>query len=176
MPSALLPRLPWSCQVSIVLAATLLLSAQLLNRSALRPVARFPWPPWMVVTPSTTSASADFCPQNGRPPRIRCDDFPLTLAAFTYGCFDPFWTLLSLASSSRTLCLVRSFCSSSPGFALRLPSHDCSHFRSCLRLAVRRVNVRRRLSLLSYRPCRAYWKNWPANYRPVKYKNRLLLL
>jgi len=53
---------------------------------------------------------------------------------------------------------LRSFCPSSPGFALRLPLHQGSHLRSCLRLAVRRVNVRRRLSLLSYRPCRAYIK------------------
>jgi len=38
----------------------------------------------------------------------------------------------------------------------RLPLHAGSHQRSCLRLAVRRINVRRGLSPPSYRPCRAY--------------------
>jgi len=157
MPSALLPRLPWYCQVSTVLAVTLLLSAQLLNRSALRPVARFPWPPWMVVTPSTTTASADFCFfKKSRSPRIRYVCFPLTLAAFTYGCFDPFGLYCLLPAHPAPYASLRSFCPSSPGFAFQLPSHDCSHNPSCLRLAVRRVNVRRRLSLPSYRPCRAY--------------------
>ena len=66
-------------------------------RSALRPVSRFPCSPWMVVTPSTTSASADFYGAIRRPldllslvsetrrrsPRIRYDNFPLILAAFT---------------------------------------------------------------------------------------------
>lgn len=37
------------------------LSTQLLVRSALRPVDSFHYPPWMVVTPPTTTASADFC-------------------------------------------------------------------------------------------------------------------
>ena len=41
-------------------------STQLLDRSALRPVDGFHHPPWMVVTPSTTMASADFCPSNGQ--------------------------------------------------------------------------------------------------------------
>jgi len=64
----------------------------------------------MVVTPSTSMASADFCPpERDRSPRIRCDNLPLTLAAFTYGCFDPFWTSLSHASSSGTLCLPTQF-------------------------------------------------------------------
>ena len=91
LPSASAPHLSWSCQVSAVFAAVSLPSAHLLNRLALRPVAEFPQPPWMVVTPSTTLASADFCPpERDRSPRIRCDCFPLTLAAFTLSCFDPF--------------------------------------------------------------------------------------
>ena len=109
-PSALLPHPPQSCWVSIVLADPRLLSAQLLYRSALRPVNGFHHSPWMVVTPSTTSASADFCLQKkGRPPRIRYDHFPLILAAFTPGCFDPFWTLPSFASLSDTRRLSTQF-------------------------------------------------------------------
>ena len=69
----------------------------ILDRSALRPVSRFPCSPWMVVTPPTNMASADFCNAVRKPldllslvyktlcrsPRIRYDNFPLTLAAFT---------------------------------------------------------------------------------------------
>jgi len=112
LPSALAPHLSWSYQVSAVFAAVPLPSAHLLNRLALRPVAEFPQPPWMVVTPSTTMASADFCPpERDRSPRIRCDRFPLILAAFTQSCFDPFWTSLSVASSSRTPRLFTQFLS-----------------------------------------------------------------
>jgi hypothetical protein len=135
-PSALLPRPPRSCRVSIVLAATLLLSAQLLNRSALRPVTGFPQSPWMVVTPSTTMASADFCLQKGRPPRIRYDHFPLILAAFTPGCFDPFWTLPSFASLSDTRRLSTQF---SPalraGACVFIQSRFCSPASSPRRFA-----------------------------------------
>jgi hypothetical protein len=60
-PSALLPRPICSPQMSATLALTLRLSTQLLNRLALRPVVEFPQPPWMVVTPSTTTAAADSC-------------------------------------------------------------------------------------------------------------------
>lgn len=42
--------------------AFLRLSVQLLVRSALRPVDSFHYPPWVVATPPTTTASADFCP------------------------------------------------------------------------------------------------------------------
>jgi len=53
---------------------------------------------------------------------------------------------------------LRGFCPSGPGFALQLPLHARSRSRSCLRLAVRQVNVRRGLSPPSHRPCRAYTK------------------
>ncbi len=145
---------------------------KLVCRSALRPVSRFPCSPWMVVTPSTTSASADFCDAVRRPldplspfsetqrrsPRIRYDSFPLTLAAFTWSRFDPFGLHRLLPAHPALHASLRSSYPSSPGFALRLPLHAGSHQRSCLRLAVRRINVRRGLSPPSYRPCRAYTK------------------
>jgi hypothetical protein len=40
--------------------------------------------------------------------------------------------------------------------------------RSCLWLVVRRTNAHRRLSLLSYRPCRAYFVGATAVSPPVK--------
>jgi len=143
---------------------------RLVCRSALRPVSRFPCSPWMVVTPSTTSASADFCDAVRRPldplspfsethrrsPRIRYDNFPLILAAFTQSRFDPFGLHCPLPAHPALHASLRSFCPSSPGFALRLPPHTRSHERSCLRLAVRRINVRRGFPPPSYRPCRAY--------------------
>ena len=130
------------------------LSTQLLYRSALRLVGGFPHPP-------TTMASADFCPSLDRSPRIRCDNFPLTLAAFTWDCFDPFWTSLSLASLSGIPCLFTQFLFIKSRFCFRLPSHARSHSRSCLPLTVRRTNVRRGLSPPRYRPCRAYKRQRP---------------
>ncbi len=110
-------HLSWSCQVSAVLSAVALPSVLLLNRLALRPVTGFPQSPWMVVTPSTTMASADFCPpERGRSPRIRYDIFPLTLAAFTWSRFDPFGTSLSVASSSGAPRLLTQFLSSQSRF------------------------------------------------------------
>lgn len=53
-------------------------------------------------------------------------------------------------------------CPSSPWQARspkRLPSPTGSHQRSCLRLAHRRIDVRRGFPLPSYRPCRVY-KYW----------------
>ena len=102
-----------------------------------------------------------------RPPRIRYDCFLPSLAAFTWGRFDPGRASLSIASSPRALRLFTRFspalraaqvCPSSPGFDLRLPLHVRSRSRSCHRLTVRRVNVRRGLAPPSYRPCRAYNK------------------
>ena len=54
----------------------------------------------MVVTPPTTSASADFClPRKvDRSPRIRYDSLPLSLAASTWSRSDPLGASLSLAS------------------------------------------------------------------------------
>ena len=78
------------------------ISTQLLFRLALRFVDEFPPPP-------TIMASADFSPSLSRAPRIRRDNFPLTLAAFTWDCFDPLWTLLSHASSSHIPCLSTRF-------------------------------------------------------------------
>ena len=109
-----------------------------------------------------------------RPPRIRYDCFLPSLAAFTWGRFDPFRASLSIASSHRALRLFTRFspalraaqvCPSSPGFDLRLPLHVRSRSRSCHRLTVRRVNVRRGLAPPSYRPCRAYNKKPPAQHR-----------
>ena len=51
---------------------------------------------------------------------------------------------------------LRSSCPSSPGFALWRPPHARSHSRSCLRLAVRRINARRGLPPPSCRSCRTY--------------------
>jgi hypothetical protein len=96
-----------------------------LDRQALRPVTRFPCSPWMLVTPSTTMAYADFCDAVSRPldllsllsetrhrsPRIRYDRFPLTLAAFTWSRFDPFGSSLSIASSPGTPRLHTQFLS-----------------------------------------------------------------
>jgi hypothetical protein len=139
---------------------TLPLSTQLPFRSALRPVEGFHLPPWMVVTPSTTTASADFCfhSHGRRPPRIRYGLFPLTLAAFTWNYFDLFGLHCLLPAYPASHASLRSSCPSSPGFALRLPPHPRSRSRSCLRLAVRQVSARRSLSLPRYRPCRAYKK------------------
>ena len=92
-------------------------STQLLDRSALRPVDGFHHPPWMVVTPSTTMASADFCPpERGRPPRIRCDSFPPSPAAFTWSRFGPFRASLSVASLPRAPRLLTRFLSIRSGF------------------------------------------------------------
>ena len=139
-------------------AAPLLLSSQLLFRSALRPVARFPCPPWMVVTPPTTTASADFCrfKKNDRPPRIRFDDFPQSLLRLRAAALVLFGRHCPMPAHPALHASLRSFCPSGPGFALRLPLHITSRSCSCLRLVVRRTNVHRRLSLPSHRPCRAY--------------------
>ncbi len=108
-PSAFSPRSLWSLSTQMSAAEVILrLSVQLLVRSALRPVDSFHYPPWVVVTPPTTTASADFCPAD-RPPRIRYGIFPLTLAAFTCDYSDPFGTSLSYASSSGIPCLVTRF-------------------------------------------------------------------
>jgi hypothetical protein len=109
-PSAFSLRSLWflSTQLSVAVAI-LRLSVQLLVRSALRPVGSFHYSPWVVVTPPTTTASADFCLLPGRPPRIRFGFFPLTLAAFTWDYSDPFWTLLSVASLSGIPCLSTRF-------------------------------------------------------------------
>jgi len=85
-----------------------------LNFSSVRPFALWSaftdCPGWSLLhrllRPRLTSASP-----SDRPPRIRCDCFPLILAAFTQSCFDPFWTSLSLASSSRTPRLFTQFLS-----------------------------------------------------------------
>jgi len=109
-PSAFSLRSLWflSTQMSVTVVI-LRLSVQLLVRSALCPVDSFHYPPWVVVTPPTTTASADFCPLQSRPPRIRYGFFPLTLAAFTWDYSDPFWTSLSLASLSGIPCLSTRF-------------------------------------------------------------------
>ena len=62
-PSAFSLRSLWflSTQMSAAVAFPRL-SVQLLVRSALRPVDSFHYPPWVVATPPTTTASADFCP------------------------------------------------------------------------------------------------------------------
>ena len=86
----------------------------LLTFSTVRPFAlwsTFPSRPgWSLLhrllQPRLTSASP-----SDRPPRIKCVCFPLTLAAFTQSCFDPFWTSLSLASSSSTPRLFTQFLS-----------------------------------------------------------------
>jgi hypothetical protein len=125
----------------------------------------------MVVAPSTTSASADFYAAVSGPlgPLSPFQDTAQTSPdKVRYLSPDPgcvyiglLWPFLDFAVSCQ---LIRH---PMPLYAVLvhpvqvlpsglLPPHARSRSRSCLWLAVRRVNVRRSFSLPSYRPCRAY--------------------
>jgi len=147
--------------------------SRLVCRSALRPVSRFPCSPWMVVTPSTTMASADFCAVVRRPlgplspfrdttqtSPGKYVDFPCTPASFTVLAFDRMGLRCYTPTRPASQPLMR-FVSLRSQVCLRLPSDPASRRRPCLQLTVGAINLRKGLSPSSQRPCRAH-VNYPA--------------
>jgi len=154
-PSGILPRPACSWQVSTVLSAAY---SFLPNSLSVRPFVSFSPPRllWPLLTSPYLLETSRIRAKRISVETWFVDSFPSVLAMFTPSCFDPFRASLSIASLPRTSRLFTWFLSIESEFCLRLPPHTLSRRCSCLWLVVRRVNAHLRLSLLSYRPCRAY--------------------
>ena len=76
-------------------------------------------------------------------------NFPCTNAAFTLP--PNLWASLVLCLLAQGLSLICGFCSSSRTFALRLPPHGRSPFRTCLRLVLLLVSIVMNTFRFSYR-------------------------